>query len=58
MRAVAVLVYVPLQLVLLPLLLVAALAFAYCQIWVSRRVGVSQTGIEVSGGRVHRARSW
>ena len=53
MRVLAFLVYLPIQIVLLPLLIVAALIFSYYQIMVSRRVGVSQTGIEVLGGRVH-----
>jgi len=53
MRVLAFLVYLPIQIVLLPLLIVAALVFLYYQIVVSRRIGVSQTGIEVLGGRVH-----
>jgi len=53
MRLIAFLVYLPIQIVLLPFVIVAALIFSYYQIVVSRRVGVSQTGIEILGARVH-----
>jgi methyltransferase (TIGR00027 family) len=51
MRLVALLVYVPLQIVFVPLAILGALLQTYRQMIKSRRLGVSQTGVEVLGGR-------
>lgn len=51
MRIIALLLFVPLQIAFLPLLLVGMVLVGYKQMVVSRRLGVSQTGIEVLGGR-------
>lgn len=45
------LVFVPLQIAFLPLAVVGFIIVAYKQIVVSKRLGVSQTGIEVLNGR-------
>ena len=57
-RVLAFLVYLPIQIALLPLLIVGALIFSYYQIVVSRRVGVSQTGMEVQGGAGYDTRAF
>jgi hypothetical protein len=51
MRVLSNLVFVLLQIVFLPLALVGLLLVAYKQMVVSKRLGVSQTGIEVLNGR-------
>ena len=51
MRFLALLVFVPLQIVFLPLAILGVLLQTYRQMIGSRRLGVSQTGIEVLGGR-------
>ncbi|MBD3854575.1 MAG: hypothetical protein IFJ96_07305, partial [Acidobacteria bacterium] len=51
MRIFALLVFVPLQIVFLPLAILGVLLQTYRQMIGSRRLGVSQTGIEVLGGR-------
>ncbi len=49
------LVYLPLQVLWIPVAVIGSLVFAYYQILVSRRLGVSQTAIEIINGRVHMA---
>jgi methyltransferase (TIGR00027 family) len=51
MRILALLVFVPLQIAFVPLAIVGMLLQSYRQMIGSRRLGVSQTGIEVLGGR-------
>lgn len=51
MRILALLVFVPLQIAFLPLAILGLLVQTYRQMVGSRRLGVSQTGIEVLGGR-------
>jgi hypothetical protein len=51
MRILALLVFVPLQFAFVPLAILGMLLQLYRQMIVSRRLGVSQTGIEVLGGR-------
>ena len=51
MKLLSWLVYVPLQIVALPLAIVGASLVAYRQLIVSRRLGVSQTAIEILNGR-------
>lgn len=45
------LIYIPLQILWLPLSIVGALGVAYKQIWISRKLGLSQTAVEVVNGR-------
>lgn len=47
----AVLIFVPLQLIWLPVSVLAALWVAYKQLLVSQRLGVSQTAVEIINGR-------
>lgn len=51
MRLFSLFVFVVLQIVLLPLAVMGAVVVAYKQIFVSKRLGVSQTGIEILNGR-------
>jgi len=51
MKAVALLVFIALQLVFVPLAIVGLLLATYRQLLISKRLGVSQTGIEVMSGR-------
>jgi methyltransferase (TIGR00027 family) len=51
MRFLALLLFVPLQLAWLPLSLIGAGLVAYRQIVVSKRLGVSQTAVEILNGR-------
>lgn len=51
MRFIALLVFVPLQIAFVPLAVLGVLLQTYRQMVGSRRLGVSQTGIEVLGGR-------
>lgn len=51
MRILSFLIFVPLQIAFLPLAVLGFIIVAYKQIVVSRRLGVSQTGIEVLNGR-------
>lgn len=51
MKYLSYLVYIPLQIVAVPLALVGLLFTAYRQIIVSKRLGVSQTAIEIINGR-------
>ena len=51
MKLLSFLIYIPLQILFLPLALVGILLVAYKQIVVSRRIGSSQTAIEVINGR-------
>ena len=51
MKLLSWLVYIPLQVVFLPLSIVGVLLVAYRQMLVSKRLGVSQTAIEVFNGR-------
>ena len=51
MRILALLIFVPLQFVFLPLTILGVLLQTYRQMVCSKRLGVSQTGIEVLGGR-------
>ena len=51
MNVLSFLVFVLLQIVFLPLALVGVLLVAYKQMVVSKRLGVSQTAIEVLNGR-------
>ncbi len=50
-RLIAWLVYVPLQIVWLPVSVLAALWVAYWQIWRSKVLGLSQTAVEIINGR-------
>lgn len=45
------LIYVPLQMAWLPFSVLGALWVAYRQIWISRKLGLSQTAVEVVNGR-------
>lgn len=47
----ALLVYIPLQLAFLPWAILGVLLQTYRQLVMSKRLGVSQTGVEVLGGR-------
>jgi len=51
MKLLSWLVYVPLQILAIPLAIVGASLVAYRQLIVSRRLGVSQTAIEILNGR-------
>ena len=51
MRLFSLFVFVVLQIVLLPFAVLGAVVVAYKQIFVSKRLGVSQTGIEILNGR-------
>lgn len=51
MTILAWLIYVPLQIVWLPLSILGVLWLAYKQVWISRKRGLSQTAIEVVNGR-------
>jgi methyltransferase (TIGR00027 family) len=50
-RILALILFIPLQLAILPLAIVGVALVIYKQMVVSRRLGVSQTGIEVMAGR-------
>ena len=54
MRILSYLVYIVLRIAFLPLALVGALLVAYRQMVVSRRLGVSQTGMVLTDLRVGR----
>ena len=45
------LIFVPLQMLWLPLSILGGLLVAYKQVWVSRKLGLSQTAVEVVNGR-------
>ena len=51
MIALAWLVYIPLQILWLPISLLGVIWVAYKQIAVSKRMGVSQTAVEIINGR-------
>lgn len=51
MSLLSLLVYVPLQIVFFPISIIAVLWVAYKQIGVSKRLGISQTAIEIVNGR-------
>ena len=51
MKRLAWLIYIPLQLIWLPLTLLGAVWVAYKQVGVSRKLGLSQTAVEVLNGR-------
>ena len=51
MTALSYLIYVPLQILAIPGAIVGLLLTAYKQILVSRRLGISQTAIEIINGR-------
>ena len=51
MRILAFVIFIPLQLIWLPISLLAAICVAIHQLGVSRRLGVSQTAIEIINGR-------
>ena len=51
MSILALLVFVPLQIAFVPLAIIGMLLQLYRQMFVSKRLGVSQTAIEVLGGR-------
>jgi methyltransferase (TIGR00027 family) len=51
MRIIALLLFIPLQIVFLPLAIVGLVLQTYRQIIVSKRLGVSQTAVEPFGGR-------
>jgi len=51
MRVLALLIYVPLQIVFIPFAVFGIVLQIFRQMVLSRRLGVSQTGIEVLGGR-------
>jgi methyltransferase (TIGR00027 family) len=46
------LVYVPLQILWLPLSILGSLWVGYKQIWISRKLGLSQTAVEILNGRL------
>jgi methyltransferase (TIGR00027 family) len=50
-KTLALLVFIPLQLLFLPVALIGSALAAYKQLLVSKRLGVSQTGIDVMSGR-------
>lgn len=51
MTLIAWLIYIPLQIVWLPISLIGAILVGYKQIIVSKRLGVSQTAVEIINGR-------
>ncbi|MEM6856883.1 MAG: SAM-dependent methyltransferase [Pseudomonadota bacterium] len=51
MKILAFLIFVPLQIVWLPLSLIGALLVAYRQLVISKKLGVSQTAVEIINGR-------
>ena len=51
MTSLSYLIYVPLQILAIPGAIVGLLLTAYKQILVSRRLGISQTAIEIINGR-------
>lgn len=51
MSLLSLLVYVPLQIVFIPIAILGAILVAYKQIAVSKKLGVSQTAIEIINGR-------
>ena len=51
MKALALLVFIPLQLLFVPLAIVGLALASYKQLLISKRLGVSQTGIDVMSGR-------
>ena len=51
MKALALLVFIPLQLLFVPLAIVGLALATYKQLLISKRLGVSQTGIDVMSGR-------
>ena len=51
MKYLSFIVYIPLQILAIPLAIVGLLLTAYKQIIVSKRLGVSQTAIEIINGR-------
>ena len=51
MRFISWILYIPLQIVALPVCLLGMLLVTYRQMWISKRLGVSQTAIEVFNAR-------
>ena len=51
MKILSYLVFIPLQIVMVPFAIVGLVLTAYKQIIVSKRLGVSQTAIEIINGR-------
>ena len=51
MALLSLIIYIPLQIVFLPLSVFGALLQAYKQMVVSKRLGISQTAIEIINGR-------
>jgi len=51
MRLISFLVYIPLQIAFIPLAIVGVVLVAYRQMIVSKKMGISQTAIEVINGR-------
>lgn len=51
MNALSWLIFVPLQILFLPITILSALFVAYRQIWISKKLGLSMTAIEVINGR-------
>lgn len=51
MKILAFLIYIPLQLVWLPISLLGAIWVGYKQVWGSKRLGLSHTAIEIINGR-------
>ncbi|MEM7134270.1 MAG: class I SAM-dependent methyltransferase [Chloroflexota bacterium] len=51
MSLIALVTFIALQILFIPLAIIGILLVTYKQLWVSRRVGVSQTAVEVINGR-------
>ena len=51
MAIIGLLLYIPLQIVFIPVAILGGLLVAYKQIVVSKRLGISQTAIEIINGR-------
>ena len=51
MRVISWILYIPLQIIALPVCLLGMLLVTYRQMWISKRLGVSQTAIEVFNAR-------
>ena len=51
MKLLSYIVFIPLQIVMIPFAILGTILTAYRQILVSKRLGVSQTAIEIINGR-------
>ena len=51
MHLISLLVYIPLQILFIPLAVLGSIYVGYCQIVLSKKLGVSMTAIEILNGR-------